>query len=54
VRKSKCRSAGASGLEMKGLEVLVLREECGKVGETFSRTPQVVESERGEIFPASA
>jgi len=32
----------------------MLREECGKVGETFNRTPQIVESERGEIFPASA
>ena len=38
---------------MEGLEVIVLREECGKLVETVSRTPQIIESERGEVFPAS-
>ena len=32
----------------------MLGEECDKVGETFSRTQQIIESERGKIFPASA
>lgn len=51
--ESECRGAGASRFEMEGLEVLMLREECGKVGKAFNRTPQIVESERSEVFPAS-
>jgi len=39
---------------MKGLETVVRGKECGKAVETLSRAPEVVESERGEIFPASA
>lgn len=39
---------------MEDLEAVVSRKECGEAVETLSRTPEVVESERGEIFPASA
>ena len=52
--ESECLSTGASRSETEDLEVLVLREERGKVGEAFSRTLQIIESERGEILPASA
>jgi len=40
--------------EVEGLEIIVFREERGEVDEILRRsTTEVVESERGEIFPAS-
>ena len=39
---------------MEGLEVVVRGKECGEAIETLRRTPEVVESERCETFPASA
>ena len=38
---------------MEGLETVVRGEECSEAVETLSRAPEVVESERGEVFPAS-
>ena len=51
--ETECRGAGPGRFEMESLEVLVLGEDCGKVGESLSRTSQIVESERGKISPAS-
>jgi len=39
---------------MEGLEVVVRGNECSEAVETLSRAPEVVESERGETFPAFA
>lgn len=39
---------------MKDLEVVVGRKERGKTVETLSRAPEIVESERCEVLPASA
>ena len=30
------------------------RKECGEAVESLSRAPEIVESEGGEVFPASA
>ena len=51
--ETECRGAGPGRFQMEDLEDLVLGEECGKVGGSFSRTSQIVESERGKISPAS-
>ena len=48
------RGIGTDRFEVEGLEIIVFKEERGEIGETLRRsTTEVVESERGEIFPAS-
>lgn len=39
---------------MESLEAVMCGKECSKAVETLSRAPEVVESERGNIFPSSA
>ena len=39
---------------MEGLEAFVSGKEGGEAVETLGRAPEVVESERGEVFPAAA
>jgi len=50
---SECGHTGDSRVEMKYLEAVVGRKECGEAVETLSRAPDVVESEGGEVFPTS-
>ena len=38
---------------MESLEAVVRGKKCGEAVEALSRAPEVTESERGEIFPAS-